>query len=553
MHPMTRTIVASTCVFTASLAAGYAAMPSRGAEALIPQASGQSESAGAMPKPAEPGVPKARNDVSPLREGGESLELRSLRAAEDRMFGNKDTRTADRAPACGPYSDPTTCRGARDDDQWGRTLHEVPDRGGAALDSTDWLLGLRLPDFPIRASYRTEKYLRYLTQTASGRKSFRTWLKRSGSYRNLVSAALRDRGLPQDLHALVFIESGYSSTAVSPAGATGLWQLMPDTGRTYGLAIESGYDERRSAKRSTEVAVRHLGDLYQRFGAWDLAFAAYDMGYRGLLKRVTEFSTNDYWALADAEGGLPREAVLYVPKLHAVALVLRNLDRFGFDDMPLDPPIVTTDLEVPPGASLALVARAAGTSLAQLRLLNPELLSDRIPRRHNSLLSVHIPPTGLARAQAMLPRLLAESEEEDDGRDGQGGGYDSGRDDAPAPRRPRRDFYDSTSASRSDDSGSEGGEKTLFYRVTEGETLQSIARAFRIRPDAIVEDNHLDPMARLQMGMVLKLRVPASSLSRSGTGRARTGSESRDDDAKDSRQGRGSRDSMARSNGSGAF
>jgi len=127
----------------------------------------------------------------------------------------------------------------------------------------------------------------------------------------------------------------------------GLWQFMPGTAHVYGLAVDEDFDERRNVEKATDAGVRYLSDLYERFGSWELAMAAYDMGYGRLTQRVQELSTNDYWTLSLVRGAIPDEALAYVPKIIAVALLLRNLDRFGFDEVQQDPPLTASALDVP--------------------------------------------------------------------------------------------------------------------------------------------------------------------------------------------------------------
>lgn len=274
------------------------------------------------------------------------------------------------------------------------------------LPETDWKVGLRMPDLPIESLERLDKYIKWYSESTYGRKVVRNWLKRSGRYRGVVAKALREHDLPHDLQAVVFVESGYSPTAKSPAGAVGLWQFMRQTGKDYGLVIEHDYDERRSVERSSDAAASHLADLYGLFGNWDLAMAAYSMGAKSLAKRMQEYDTEDFWQLAEMEV-LPKETIGYVPKILAFAVVLKNLERFGFDDISPDPPWFTADVEMPSGIHMGLVARAAGTSLRRIRELNPEILGDVVPGRGRDII-VHIPSSGLARAKVLLPRLLFE-------------------------------------------------------------------------------------------------------------------------------------------------
>ncbi len=452
------------------------------------------------------------------QDGAESPELHALRQAEKQLFGDAP-RTA-KAPVSQPAP----------------TAPDVCEDGTACREdasNSDWMTGLRMPDLPVHSDPKIGRFVHYFTQNPQGRKIFRTWLKRSGRYRQAVETALRERMLPRDLMALVFIESGFSPFATSHAGAVGLWQFMPDTARAYGLAVEADYDERRSIARASDAATRHLSDLYEKFGSWELALAAYNMGYKGMLDRVRDTGSNDFWTLAKIDGALPRESQLYVPKIVAIAILLNNLERFGFDDTHVDGPVATSNLEVPPGIDLATVARAAGTSIQHLHELNPELVGDQIPDRGRSFFA-HIPSSGLARAHAMLPRLL-------DHRDRDGleqevpRGFDWGRDELPrrdlASRQGGDDLLDPPRAPRraarswpldGDDAPGAGGgaPRTVFYRVGERETLQDVAKMFGTTPQEIVDANYLDPSAKLQKGMLLSLSVRGDVMGRLAKKRA---------------------------------
>lgn len=348
----------------------------------------------------EASAPRAVPDARPARPGAESAELGQLLRDEEQLFPSQTDPNAAKNWQPSLFSQDSACGEGSSD---GRPC--------VVSDGKDWLGALKMPDLPVRADEDVRRYVRYFSETNHGRKIFKTWLKRSGKYRVAVTEALRERQLPQDLHALVFVESGYSPAAVSSANAVGLWQFIPPTGKAYGLSIDADYDERRSIRKSSEAGAHHLADLYERFGSWDLAFAAYNMGYQGLVNRMRELGTQDFWELAQTPGALPRETALYVPKILAVALILRNLDRFGFDDVRADSPMSVADLEVPARTSLAIVARAAGTSLQRIHELNPELLRATVPAKDK--LVVHIPAAGLARARVMLPQLIDPLERDD--------------------------------------------------------------------------------------------------------------------------------------------
>jgi pSer/pThr/pTyr-binding forkhead associated (FHA) protein len=131
--------------------------------------------------------------------------------------------------------------------------------------------------------------------------------------------------MPELLHYLAMIESGYQVDVGSPAGALGLWQFMPATAKRYGMRVEGGVDERRDPRRSTQVAAHYLRDLAFEFGgdALLLALAGYDQGENGVrtaLKRMSDpFSDRSYWRLVESNL-LPRETADYVPRFMAAAV-----------------------------------------------------------------------------------------------------------------------------------------------------------------------------------------------------------------------------------------
>jgi membrane-bound lytic murein transglycosylase D len=495
---------------------------------------------GALPAAGAASLPPSLRPESTARGGvllaAESPRLRALRTNESDLFKN----LPDAPRAC----EGSDCRPDPRDSS-----------GESADDATAFFANLRMPEIPIRPHERVKQYVEYFTQNSEGRRVFRTWLKRSGRYSKTVNAAIRELLLPQDLQAVVFVESGYSPKAVSSAGAVGLWQFMADTGRVYGLAVETDLDERRSVERSSHAAVKLLADMRDRFGSWELALAAYNMGYKALIDRIKDVSTNDFWTLSEIDGVLPRETVLYVPKVLATAVILRNLDRFGLDDTHVDAPVVAADLDVPSGTRLALVARASGSSVKTLRELNPELLTDVVPDRGRTY-PVHVPSGGMARAQSLLPRLLEQRDRGDGLERVASDDFDWGRDDLPKkhyrydpyasddgdrdrsrdrdrgdrePEEPRRlarvaPRRAAIASDADDDRASAGsaGRNVILYRVGESESVGHIARTFGTTTGQIIDDNYLDPDGKLQKGMLLIVEVSPKSMSRIMKKRAST-------------------------------
>jgi hypothetical protein len=278
-----------------------------------------------------------------------------------------------------------------------------------------WLSGLKMPDIPVADDPRVQRFFEYYTENQVGREQFQAMLFRCGAYRDLIQAALIRYDVPPSLLAVVFTESGCQAVANSPVGARGLWQFMPDSGRAYHLRIiKDALDERLSPPKETEAAIRFLNDLYRKFGAWDLSFAAYNMGPFGLMARLQRLEEGGgFWDLADADV-LPDETANYVPQIEAFALILANLQKLKFAGAQLRPPEVTSDLDVPPGTRLGLVARAASTSVVEIRSLNLDVIGDRVPAVPGERFAIQVPKDVVWQARDTLAGLIAQSSSEDE-------------------------------------------------------------------------------------------------------------------------------------------
>ena len=197
----------------------------------------------------------------------------------------------------------------------------------------------------------------------------------------MMRRTLRRKSLPEDLVWVAMIESGFDPTARSRGRrgrASG--SSCPRRRRSTASAIDRWVDQRMNAQVATEAAADFLGDLHRRFGSWELAIAAYNMGYGGLRPASCAGTTRTTSGRSSrTEGTLPWETTLYVPKILAAAVVAHNLAAFGFGDLAVDPPVETEEVNVPPGTALALVAQAAGCTPKELEPLNPELRAARTP------------------------------------------------------------------------------------------------------------------------------------------------------------------------------
>ncbi len=250
---------------------------------------------------------------------------------------------------------------------------------GPAQPAAEWLRSLTMPDLPVRLDRRVVTYLEFYRDSERGRSIAAIWAKKSGRYVAAMKAEFRRAGLPTDLVWLSLIESGHNPTIRSPAGAVGLWQFMAQSGQMYGLTVDRWVDERRDPARSTQAAARFLDDLYRRFGSWELAMGAYNMGYAGMSRAIRKYNTNDYWTLSRLEGGIPWETTLYVPKIFALAIVMNNPAAFGLDRIVPDAPVSFDTILVEPATPLEDVARAAGVSVSELRDVNESYVAERTP------------------------------------------------------------------------------------------------------------------------------------------------------------------------------
>ncbi|HZO15054.1 MAG TPA: transglycosylase SLT domain-containing protein, partial [Polyangiaceae bacterium] len=394
------------------------------------------------------------------------------------------------------------------------------------------------------------KYVRFLTRTDRGRDLFESWLKRSGRYQELIQQALREWQLPEDLIWVAMIESGFDPKVRSPAGAVGLWQFMPGTGEVYGLHVTPHVDDRMNPFEATRAASHHLRDLQQRFGSWELSLAAYNMGYEQLLDVIDRYGTTDFNELARQQA-LPRETAAYVPKIVAAALVANNLERYGFDEVKIAAPIHHSELLVPGGTKLSVLARAAGVSTAAIRRFNPHLRKDYVPVGRD--FTVYVPAGSLSRARAALPAMLEERVAMNDedvlepdellaprGRKKRAAQWNEEENLLSLLPRPKRrslrsvlkggeDQDDAVSNLAEDFLPQRSDRETVMYRVGPGDTLIGVAKQFAIDVDDLAADNGLEVDQRLQEGALLKLSVKREVLQRwkKSTGRDLTGTRER--------------------------
>jgi membrane-bound lytic murein transglycosylase D len=242
-------------------------------------------------------------------------------------------------------------------------------------------------EIPLEMNDAVERWIDYFANTVPDR--FATYLSRLGRWEDMVRTRLREAGMPQDLIYLALIESGMNPNAYSRAHAVGMWQFIRGTGRLYGLEVSYFLDERRDPYMSTDAAIAFLSDLYDEFGSWYLAAAAYNGGPGRVRRGIRRTGSNDFWDLAEARV-LRRETRNYVPKLIAAALIAKDPEKYGFTNIERQTPLEFEEVTVPDATSMDVIAEAAGVEERDVRALNPQYLRRVTPP--GRAVAVRVPP-----------------------------------------------------------------------------------------------------------------------------------------------------------------
>jgi len=202
--------------------------------------------------------------------------------------------------------------------------------------------------------------------------SFKELLSRAGKYIGMMSGIFTEKGLPPELTYLPLIESGFRTDAYSPKKAAGPWQFIPETAKRYGLKIDWWVDERRDPVKSTMAAARYLSFLYERFGDWNLALAAYNAGEGRIGNALKKLNNSSYWRIRNT-GYIAKETKNYVPSYIAATAIAIDPERFGFYDIDYQEPFKYDTVEIETPMDLAAIAEFTGVTTSAIKELNPEL------------------------------------------------------------------------------------------------------------------------------------------------------------------------------------
>ena len=304
---------------------------------------------------------------------------------------------------------------------------------------------------------QVDKWINYF-QT-SGRDRMKIYLSRSHRYIPMMKNVLREYKLPEDLVYVAMIESGFSPNAHSFANAVGYWQFIEETGRRYGLKVNSYVDERKDPVLSTRAAAEYFKDLYGAFGAWHLALASYNAGEYRVNRFVMRYYKRDFWYLS-SKRAFPRETANYVPKFIAALRISKDPQKYGFMDIEYQAPLEydTVKLEFP--ISLKKLASKMGVAYKEVQKLNPRYRGEYVPIEEETVIRI---PVG---KKETILTLLTECRMN-------------------KPKFVYSDYY--------------------WYRVKRGDTLYRLARRNRTSVSTIRRINKMSSRRVLRAGRRIKL------------------------------------------------
>ena len=309
-------------------------------------------------------------------------------------------------------------------------------------------------DLPLMMTDQVAGFINYFS--SRGRGTVERALARSGRYEDMIRRTLQLEGVPQDLIYLAQAESGFHPLAVSRAGARGMWQFMGSCAKGYGLERDWWVDDRQDPEKATRAAAHHLHDLYNQFGDWYLAMAAYNSGPGTVQSAVKRTGYADFWELY-RRNVLPKETRNYVPIILAVTIMAKNPAQYGLDSVVKEKPVPYDTVKINYPIDLRLAAECVDATASDLLDLNPSLLRMTTPKdsERGKDFELHLPAGTADKFQAAVASIPAD----------------------------KRVWW-------------------RYHKVQAGETLAAIARTYHTTPQAISEANDLNgdglsPEARL--------------------------------------------------------
>lgn len=301
-------------------------------------------------------------------------------------------------------------------------------------------------DLPLVVNDYVASYINFFANTTKGHNTLLHSLQRAGRYRAMIQRVMGEEGVPQDLIYLAVAESGFQPRAVNPRSrAGGMWQFMPHG--NYGLTRNQYVDERFDPEKSTRAYARYMKYIYAQLGDWYLSMAGYDWGTGNVQRAVQKTGYADFWELY-RRNNLPGETKNYVPEILAAIIIANHPTQYGFDEITLDPPVLTDTVTINYSADLRLVSDIVGAPIDELIALNPSLL--RLVTPPDAGFDLHLPAGTAALFQEKIAAI---------------------------PESKRNSWR--------------------YHKVTPDDTLASIAHTYSVSVSALAQANQMEQTGKL--------------------------------------------------------
>jgi membrane-bound lytic murein transglycosylase D len=312
-------------------------------------------------------------------------------------------------------------------------------------------------DLPLVVNDYVAAFINFFANTQRGHYTLLHSFQRGGRYKAMIERVMAEEGVPQDLIYLAVAESGFNPRAMNAKShAGGMWQFMPSG--SYGLVRNSYVDERFDPEKSTRAYARYMKFIYDQTGDWYLSMAGYDWGTGNVQRAVQKTGYADFWELYK-RNNLPIETRNYVPEILAAIIIANHPTQYGFDDVTLDPPVLTDTVTINYSVDLHLVSDIVKAPMEELTALNPSML--RVVTPPETSFDLHLPAGTAALFEKAIDRI---------------------------PEAKRNAWR--------------------YHRVQSGETLTAVAREYHVTPADLAEANQLEPSAALDN--VEALAVPTA-------------------------------------------
>jgi len=321
-------------------------------------------------------------------------------------------------------------------------------------------------DLPLVVNDYVAAYINFFANTTKGHNTLLHAFQRAGRYRQMIQRVMSEEGVPQDLIYLAVAESGFQPRAVNrKSRAGGMWQFMPRG--NYGLERNNYVDERFDPEKSTRAYARYMKYIYAQLGDWYLSMAGYDWGTGNVQRAVQKTGYADFWELYK-RNNLPGETKNYVPEILAAIIIANHPTQYGFDEITLDPPVLTDTVTINYSADLRLVSDIVGVPVDELIALNPSLL--RMITPPDTEFDLHLPAGTASLFQEKIAAIPAS----------------------------KRDSW-------------------RYHKVTPDDTLASIAHTYSVSVSGLADANQIDTTSKLEGIEALMVPVAARAASSSHT------------------------------------